>query len=196
MKRSYYSSTIDEFLKQSDDNILSELVRHNPFDLNDLQRNAWIEEIDILKRQLNGLSPGRILFEYTIPRMGKRVDVVVLYGGIVFLLEFKVGATEYYKYMYDQVMDYALDLKNFQKACEHLPIVPIAIPTEAYYKKNVYDFYPDKVCKPISANKTSIQEVILDVSKIFKYPDFDYNVWEDAPYMPTPTIIEAARAFI
>lgn len=34
---------------------------------------------------------GQIIFEYDIPRLGKRLDVVLLYKGIVFCVEFKVG---------------------------------------------------------------------------------------------------------
>ena len=34
---------------------------------------------------------GEIVFEYDIPRLGKRIDVVLLLRGIIFCLEFKVG---------------------------------------------------------------------------------------------------------
>ena len=194
MKRSFYSSTIQEFIKNSSEKILSELVCSNPFDLNDLQRNSWLEEISILKDQVRDIGTGRILLEYTIPRMGKRVDAVILCNGIVFLLEFKVGLSEYHKHIDDQVMDYALDLKNFQKACEQLPIVPISVPTEAPCKENQYSFYSDKIYEPVGANRHSIGKVIKDISTRFSYPDFNYNEWENAPYMPTPTIVEAAQA--
>ena len=79
------------------------------------QSNTWNEEVEILKEQLKNLEEGRIIFEYTIPRKGKRVDVVVLYKNIVFILEFKCGDTEYKSSTFDQVYDYALDLRNFQK---------------------------------------------------------------------------------
>lgn len=89
--RAFYSDDIQNFLMRSSEVILAKLVSNNPFDLNDLQRDAWISEIEILKRELARMNSGRILLEYTIPRMGKRVDAVVLYMGTVFLLEFKVG---------------------------------------------------------------------------------------------------------
>lgn len=194
MGRSFYSSPIREFLENSEDNILSTMVRNNPFDLNDLQRNAWIEETRILKEQLADFPSGQILLEYTIPRMGKRVDAVILFSGIVFLLEFKVGSTEYRKQIDDQVMDYALDLKNFQRACADLKIVPISVPTEADDIDNSCDFYHDGICRPLRCNRSNIGRVILQIAEAYREDDFDYQEWENAEYMPTPTIIEAAQA--
>ena len=86
--------------------------------------SAWEMEVQILKIQMRSFSDGRIIFEYTIPRMGKRVDVVVLYRNIVFLLEFKCGDTEYRQSTYDQVYDYALDLRNnyFNALYQGIPV--------------------------------------------------------------------------
>ena len=64
--------------------------------------------------------------------MGKRIDVVFLHNNIVFLLEFKCGDTEYRAAAVDQVYDYALDLRNFQKESENRFLVPIIIPTKAH----------------------------------------------------------------
>ena len=114
--RSYYSASIADFLRQSDREILG-IIHANDISAETTiqQSNTWESEITILKDQLRAFSDGRIIFEYTIPRMGKRVDTVVLYRNIVFLLEFKVGDKEYRESTYDQVYDYALDLRNFQK---------------------------------------------------------------------------------
>ncbi len=54
--RSYYSAPINQFLSDASDLILGELVRHHQFVLEDLQRNAWISQIQILKESLNDLS--------------------------------------------------------------------------------------------------------------------------------------------
>ena len=113
MKRSYYSKTINQFLVDEPGNILGELTKNHEFNLEEQQKNAWIRQIDILKEQLMNFSSGHIIFEYSIPRMGRRVDVILIYSGIVFVLEFKVGGDEYPKYAIDQVLDYAIDLKNF-----------------------------------------------------------------------------------
>lgn len=114
--RSYYSATISDFLHQSDREILGIIHSNDKSSETTIQQsNTWESEIAILKDQLRSFSNGRIIFEYTIPRMGKRVDAVVLYQNIVFLLEFKVGDHKYRESIYDQVYDYALDLRNFQK---------------------------------------------------------------------------------
>lgn len=130
--RAYYSATISDFLRQSDREILG-IIHANDISAETTiqQSNTWESEITILKDQLRTFSDGRIVFEYTIPRMGKRVDTVVLYHNMVFLLEFKVGDKEYRESTYDQVYDYALDLRNFQKESHNKLLVPIMISTKA-----------------------------------------------------------------
>ena len=114
--RSYYSSEIEDFLNKSDSEILGIIYKNDASAETKIQQsNTWEMEISILKKQLVDFNNGRIIFEYTIPRMGKRVDVIILYQNIVFILEFKCGDDEYKSSTYDQVYDYALDLRNFQK---------------------------------------------------------------------------------
>ena len=131
MDRFYYQNSIAGFLADSEDAILGALARNNTFDLVDLQRNAWLYEIRLLKDMLRAEPAGQVVFEYSIPRLGKRIDVVLLLHGIVFVLEFKVGAEEYLRQDLEQVWDYALDLKNFHEASRDLTIVPILVATDA-----------------------------------------------------------------
>lgn len=192
--RSFYSADIKEFGLESINSILAKIVQNNPYDLNDLQRDSWIEEIKILKKSLSKITLGRIILEYTIPRMGKRVDAIILCYGIVFALEFKVGDSVHRKSTDDQVMDYALDLKNFQKSCHDKIIIPISISTEAAHYEYQVSLYEDGVANPIRTNALEIASVISEVSKKYKGKDFDYQEWEHSEYMPTPTIVEAAQA--
>lgn len=143
---------------------------------------------------MTNVKEGHILFEYTIPRMGKRIDVVLLSQGIVFLLEFKIGEKQYTNGAYDQVYDYALDLKNFQKESHDKLIVPIVIATEAPYFNNQFTLDEDKIYKPIFANKDNIDDVLGKIIEKNSEKAFDYSTWENSIYMPTPTIIEAAQA--
>ncbi|WP_019227437.1 DNA/RNA helicase domain-containing protein [Sedimentibacter sp. B4] len=192
--RSYYSANLSDFENDSIDHILAKMVMNNVYDLNDLQRDAWIMEITILKNELMGFDEGRILFEYTIPRMGKRVDVVFLHKGIVFLLEFKTGSEEFTKAAYNQVLDYALDLKNFHSESHSRIIVPIAVSTEALQSEyNIY-LYEDNIVHPFGVNGNNIWKAIDAVSEQFEATEIDYVSWENSEYMPTPTIIEAAQA--
>lgn len=192
--RSYYSATIKDFLATHENYILAEMVKSHPFDLNDFTRDSWLSEIRILKRELGDFSVGHISLEFKIPRMGKRVDVVVSYRGILFLLEFKDGDTEYRNSTFKQVMDYALDLKNFHKGSRDKYIVPIAVPTKAPLSTLSIQKYKDGVFYPIGVNHTQIGEAIRTVGEKWAQAEIDYNAWENAEYMPTPTIVEAAQA--
>lgn len=129
--RTYDSSTITDFLHRSTAEILGTIHSNDSSAETTIQQsNTWAREVEILKDQLRGLD-GRVIFEYIIPRMGKRVDVVVLHKNIVFLLEFKCGDTQYRASTYDQIYDYALDLRNFQKECHDKLLAPIMVSTRA-----------------------------------------------------------------
>lgn len=194
MARSYYSKNIEAFLNEESSSILGELVKNHQFALEEQQRNSWINQIEILKNSLVTFKSGHILFEYTIPRMGKRVDVVLLYRGIVFLIEFKVGEREYPNSAIDQVLDYALDLKNFHEKSHHLPIVPILIATEANKESINIDSYEDNILKPIKGNKNCLKQIISAVASSIQGNTINPIEWELSSYKPTPTIIEAAQA--
>lgn len=125
--------------------------------------------------------------------MGKRVDVVLLYRNIVFLLEFKCGDTEYRSSTFDQVYDYALDLQNFQKESHDKLIVPIMIPTEAPLYLNVMAVH-NRIMEPLRCNRTNIAQHIEQAARLFDRQPFDYVCWENSEYLPTPTIVEAAQA--
>ena len=192
--RSYYSATIKDFLATHENYILAEMVKSYPFDLNDFTRDSWLSEIRILKRELSDFTSGHISLEFKIPRMGKRVDSVVSYGGILFLLEFKGGDAEYRNSTFKQVMDYALDLKNFHKGSRDKYIVPIAVPTEAPQSNLSIQKYKDGIFQPIGVNHAQIGETIRAVCEKWGQEEIDYKAWENAEYMPTPTIVEAAQS--
>ena len=111
MKREYYSDSISNFLISLTDELIGKLAINNNFALIQTQRDAWIRQIEILRKVLAPYE-GSIYFEYTIPRMGRRIDVVLLIGPVIFVLEFKVGEKEFTTAAIDQVYDYALDLIN------------------------------------------------------------------------------------
>ena len=191
--RSYYSASIQDFLTENNSAILGNIVsNYQMSQLNDMMEYSWEEEIPILKEQLKNFSEGRILFEYVIPRMGKRVDVIFISSNIVFLLEFKIGKNE--AGASNQVLDYALDLKNFQKESHDKLLVPIAVVTEANEQNNGFEIYDDKVAKPLFANKNNLCKIISSVIAQNNEKDFNYNAWENSIYLPSPTIVEAAQS--
>ncbi len=130
MNRAYFLSSINNFLDKNEYEIFGEITVNDQFSAEDLQKNTWKKEIEILKRELSDFPKGHILFEYTIPRIGNRIDNVILYKGIVFLLEFKVGESTYPSYAIDQVTDYALDLSCFHKESRNKLLVPILVCTK------------------------------------------------------------------
>src|SRR5688500_11696844 len=127
--RAWYGGSIDAFCAASPHAILGQLA-HASGSVKATERDAWMAEITVLQAQLNGLR-GDLFLEFSIPRMGRRIDAVVLVGPVVAVLEFKVGAMEFLAGALDQVWDYALDLKNFHEASHSLPIAPILVATEA-----------------------------------------------------------------
>jgi DUF2075 family protein len=193
LSRAYYSNDIPAFLCDSENSILGSLGRNHSHDIEKQQENAWIEQIKILKQQLTDLD-GYILFEYSIPRMGKRVDNILLIDGIVFVLEFKTGENQYPLYALDQVLDYALDLKNFHEQSHHKKLVPILISTNAPDFINVIQPYDDSVFQPLRTNKDNLSNLIKWVSSEHRDGQLDAVAWQQSIYKPTPTIIEAAQA--
>jgi hypothetical protein len=194
MKRAYYESDLKVFLKQDENMILGKLASNNQFALEDLQRNTWQEEIKILKKELAELDDGYIIFEYTIPRIGNRIDNILIYRGFIFLMEFKVGEDCYPKHAADQVMDYALDLKYFHKESNNKKLVPILICTAAKEQNMEVSMMKDGIFNVLHCNKNNIKKVIKHIAMTHCADYFEAVEWANSVYMPTPTIIEAAQA--
>lgn len=195
MTRAYYSAPTKQFLQDTPDSILGELVRHHPFDLENLQRDAWMSQIQILKSVLHKSEDSYIAFEYSIPRMGKRVDVILLKSGKVYVLEFKVGENYYSSSAIEQVLGYALDLKNFHEQSHKREIIPILVATDAPNESISIEKYPDAVYHPIKANKVNLSSVFFQLQGIAENNEnLEVIKWINSIYKPTPTIIEAAQA--
>lgn len=194
VKRSYYSNDIQSFLNQDNYSIFGEITTNDQFSAEDLQKNTWNREIEILKRELSQFLDGYIIFEYTIPRIGNRIDNIVIYKGIIFLLEFKVGEKKYPSYAIEQVTDYAFDLSCFHKESHNRLLVPILISTKAHSVKQEIRISKDNVLETICCNEYEIAKYITEVSLKFIQDEIIPDDWINSLYMPTPTIIEAAQA--
>lgn len=194
MSRYYYSNEINKFLKSGINDIFGEISINDKYSSEEFQKNAWNEEIIILKNQLADFKEGHIIFEYTIPRIGKRIDVVIIYKGIVFLLEFKVGANSYSKHAIEQVMDYALDLSYFHDESRDKLLVPILICTNAQNNNLKINELKENILDVYCCNKAGLSAYINAVCKKYKRPELNAYNWINSIYRPTPTIIEAAQA--
>lgn len=193
MNRSYYVAPITTFLRENPLTILGALADHHEFGLEDQQKIAWKAQIDLLQQALINI-PGHIFFEFSIPRMGKRVDVVLVVEGIIFVIEFKIGDSSYSAYAIEQVVDYALDLKNFHETSYKSPLVPILVATEAMSVDTPLVAYPDQFYQPLLANSNTLTEILQRCIRTIPPTAIDPLVWEAGQYKPTPTIIEAAQA--
>lgn len=196
--RCLYNNSFEQFNIENDNAIFGALCDNYHGDALTTTRDAWKSEISILKTVLSKLDvkDGQIVFEYDIPRLGKRIDVVLLLNGIIFCLEFKVGESKILEADIDQVLDYALDLKYFHKFSQDKIIVPILIATNYPNSSSVVQMsvYDDRVVNPLVTGKDGISLLLAEVLKAFPNESPVDPKWIISPYAPTPTIIEAARA--
>ena len=199
--RAYYSSTLDGFLGQESSSIVGELSKYHSQDLVQLQTGAWIQQINILKSQLSGFASkgNAVFFEFGIPRMGKRADVVLFIDGIVFVLEFKVGASKYQSHDKEQALDYGLDLKHFHAGSHEAIVVPMLVATEAQRIEAQYQSLSldqDGLAGLICCDKGNIGISVQRCVDLWRDRPFKVEepfAWAASAYKPTPTIVQGAR---
>ncbi|WP_297672997.1 DUF2075 domain-containing protein [uncultured Akkermansia sp.] len=194
IKRSYYSNDLQSFCTQTLEEILGQIALHTPFPLDQNSRNSFVHEIRLLQRVLKSVPDGSIALEYTIPRIGERIDVVIACAGILYILEFKVGESSYPRHAADQVVDYALALKNFHQESFQKKIVPLVVCTHAPSKDYQLLMNPDGVYLPIRCNDNTLGPILTKLTSTLRDDEFHFGQWLTSPYMPAPTIIEAAQA--
>ena len=201
INRYFYQSDVKSFLAEDTDTIFGKMSRADEMDTASTQKFAWQEEITIMKKVLAPYAneQAQIIFEYTIPRLGKRIDVVLLLRERVFVIEFKAGEDEYNHADVDQVLDYALDLKNFHQGSADRLIVPILVATDSttFSTTCKLSHYDDGVYEPLMTDASHLGDIIRLVLED-NLPPQNYSVsmadWARSRYAPTPTIIEAARS--
>ena len=194
--RSWYKNTITSFIAEPTSSILGKLSmssNRSGFSVELEQNKTWQYEIEYLKSILPTNLDSSIFMEFEIPRMGHRVDTIILGPSFpyIFVIEFKVGAKNYNKNDINQVYDYALELKNFHKASHSARVIPILVATEADTYNTDIHYSSDFVAEPICVNGKGLA-ILIESMNLSGYVDGE--LWEKSPYQPTPTIIEAARA--
>ena len=192
MNRYFYNASIPVFLSANAEEVWAELSRNSRLDDNVLQKDSWSHEIQTLQGSLAGLD-GEIFFEYSIPRLGKRADVILLIKDVVIVLEYKVGAKAYERPDLEQVWDYALDLKYFHQRSHALWVVPILVATAASERSHAFQpsKYDDKVLEPLCCNDACLRSVIDRLTSQLAQEETPEG-WGMSPYNPTPTIVQAA----
>ena len=168
MARCLYYSTIREFLMQDSEALLGRFVNNYHGVALTTTNEAWASEINIMQKTLQPWADedyGQVIFEYDIPRLGKRIDVVVLLRGLIFCIEFKIGEHDMLQSNIEQVLDYALDLKNFHLLSQNRTIVPILVPTlfratSSLFTPSVYD---DSIYNPLITGVEGLSQLIADI---------------------------------
>ncbi len=199
MNRSYYEASLYDFLSESTDSIIGKITQKHPLSIETLQTGAWLRQIEILQSGLcllksNDSISSRIFFEFAIPRMGKRADVILIFHGLIFVIEFKVGNKDYLSTDIRQAHGYAIDLKNFHEESHNKLIIPILVATNSTEKHTCLNFADDNVAEPLLINGNNLYSLISDLSLKLNQPDIDAIRWSRGNYKPTPNIIEAAQA--
>jgi hypothetical protein len=191
----YYEASVATYCDTNEKEILGALAQRHGFSLEIQQRNAWLEQIRLLQDSLAGINPGWVFFEFSIPRMGKRADVVLVVSGVIFVIEFKVGADNFDRGALEQVHDYALDLKNFHRGSHHLPILPILVATKALPQEMPSPRWAeDQVAEPVGISPSDLAKLITTTLDKMRSDPIDPANWARSGYQPTPTIVEAAQA--
>jgi len=189
----YYAADVPTFIGSTSDEILGGITANSDFAVEPAQRDAWVTQIEVLKPALAGVG-GTVFFEFNVPRIGSRIDTVLISGPAVFVIEFKVGETEFKREGVNQVWDYALDLKNFHQASHHSPVVPILVATHAPHSDTALSApHGDNVFSPLRCNSEGLRNLVHLALERVTGEDLDGIKWGNSPYQPTPTIIEAAR---
>jgi DUF2075 family protein len=190
----YYSAPVDRFLTTEPYHVLGALASAHSHDLDVEQRQAWEEELLILKEALTAVT-GTLFLEFDVPRLGSRIDAVLISGPAIFPIEFKCGESHHRLADCNQAWDYALDLKNFHAGSHEAPIFPILVATQAQAADDAWQpAYPDGVRPPYRCNARHLRRALLDGLVQSSGREIDADSWGSSPYEPTPTIIEAARA--
>lgn len=194
LNRFWYGDTIARFSTAPVQSIMGSLSIANPLDDTREQRIAWQQQVELLRPEIHDLD-GVIFLEFDIPRIGRRIDVVLIVRSVIFVIEFKVGAKIFDRSAINQVWDYALDLKNFHETSHDASLVPIVVATEAIDTRPLrLEFAEDGVAVPIEARPSDLRFVINHVLASSAGALIDTTRWIRGNYRPTPTIIEAAKA--
>lgn len=192
--RAYFTSPLRELARRSVHEVIGLMAAQLPFPLEAGQREAWRYEIELLASIADQLPPCDVFFEFVIPRMGRRTDVILACRGIIFVLEFKVGSTTFDRHAVDQVYGYALDLKHFHETSHPLPIIPVLVATGASARPTLLTWSDDGVAEPVLIGSDGLASLLNSVLDRRDVSTFSATDWANGRYKPTPTIIEAAQA--
>jgi hypothetical protein len=199
---SYYAASVADFISVDPDGILGRLTAsagESGFtSLMSSQIFAWRVQIEILQATLKDAdlpSEAGVIFEFSIPRRGRRVDTVIICEGVGLLLEFKVGADSFAAADRRQIEEYGLDLRDFHAGSSELTLVPVLVATKA--SDSTFDFSgaASEVIAVQQVTPRDLPSLVRDIRRTYSADGASapWKEWESSEYSPTPTIVEAAQ---
>ena len=207
MKQAYYHSTIEDFLKINDDEIIGKLNKAGTSFASQwtITTTSWDSSIQVLKKscleliEINAsVKNWHILLEYEIPRLLSRIDAVIIADDLIFVIEFKFDRRKFEAADIRQAEDYANDLRDFHLESRNKFVIPILLAPLAKAGKNEDHLNDDSLIKKcLKANAVNFSKTLYDAYLTCPKnlnPIIDSFKWEQSEYQPTPTIVQAAKA--
>lgn len=189
-----WSGSVRTFMDQPQSLIEQSLESHLQgllgFNAAGSQVEAWLEEIEVLKRAFRDLSISKtsclewsVILEYELPlEGGRRPDVIVLGPNKIYVLEFKQDPI-LQRSSLDQVAAYARDLAEYHSESHGFEVLPLLVPTKTVDKSETRD-----VVSVLSPDKIA---AFLDAAS--DEPPINLEKWLEGDYAPLPTLIAAAK---
>ncbi len=179
LSRAFYGASIADFVHSEHNLVLGRITENSGFSIETTQRDAWRSQITILQHELLSFTGrGWVFFEFSVPRLGKRIDVLALIDHVIFVIEFKVGESIFNRSAIDQVWDYALDLKNFHETSHHCMIAPLLVATNTRNVNGVVSVshHNDGVLEPINTSPEFLKDTINTVLQLSTGVGIDASV--------------------
>jgi hypothetical protein len=200
----YFSDTVQNFLTERAEAIVAQLaLRQSEHfgEVMDRQLYAWRTQIELLRNAFAEIVDTHALaahwglvVEYPLLRLQKRLDVVVIAGATIAVIEFKVDGEAFSAGDLRQVEDYGLDLSDFHSASSGLRIWPVLCATAADTTRLT------RIDTGVSAvavcSGEGLREVALALAEDQRTRgdhQIDYIAWQAGAYRPVPTIVQAAE---
>jgi hypothetical protein len=136
-----------------------------------------------------------VFLEFELPRRRRRVDAIVLARDVIYLIELKVGASTFDRASKWQVEQYALDLRDFHSGSKDRTVVPCLVATGARIQR-LASVARDRALEAQTLGPDQLGDFIVATLPALSSPSenpIDVGNWEDSPYRPTPSIVDAAR---
>jgi hypothetical protein len=200
----YYRAPLSQFLSETDGAIVGQLTIANAqarFPLPPESIEAWHLQLGPLRAAISEVIvrfpaalDWQILLEYPIPRVGKRLDVVLLGAGLIVAIETKTGTSA--SSAVRQVEDYALNLACFHEGSHAKSIVPLVVASGAVGSPGPLTVYHSLIEPTVIATPESLP---TELARVFAKHGanrvaIDPVAWDAGRFKPVPTIIEAAVA--